>query len=34
MFCLSKIYKKLNAGLAGLRQLCVRVLSSPPIAFL
>lgn len=32
-FCLSKIYKMLNAGLAGLRQLCVQVLSSPQLRF-
>lgn len=33
IFSLTKIYKKVNAGLAGLRQLCVRVLSSPQLCF-
>lgn len=32
-YILSKIHKKLNAGLAGVRQLYVRVLSSPQLHF-
>lgn len=33
-FCLSKIHKKLNTGLAGLKRLYVRVLSFPHYIFM